>query len=127
MATVLSSWKEIAAYLGKALRTVQRYEDCFGLPVRRPYPESRVVFAIPVELDAWLKQQGTKQQGPNKKDHLGSGMAHRLKRDVLLEQMRTQITRLDANNQRLNSQMGSLRDRISAMALKNGRSFRQAA
>jgi DNA-binding transcriptional regulator YiaG len=34
--TVLSSWKDIAQYLGKGVRTVQRWERHLGLPVRRP-------------------------------------------------------------------------------------------
>jgi hypothetical protein len=51
----LSGWKEIAAYLGRSVRTVQRWEKEFGLPVRRfgmSRPES--VFALPREVDAWL-------------------------------------------------------------------------
>jgi hypothetical protein len=31
----LNGWKEIAAYLGRSVRTVQRWEKDFGLPVRR--------------------------------------------------------------------------------------------
>jgi CheY-like chemotaxis protein len=54
--TVLSSWKEIAAYLGRSVRTVQRMEVELGLPVRRPKGHARSsVMAIPQELDAWLK------------------------------------------------------------------------
>ncbi len=52
----LSSWKEIAAYLGKSVRTVQRMEVELGLPIRRPKGHPRTsVIAIPTELDAWLK------------------------------------------------------------------------
>jgi len=32
---VLTSWKEIAAYFGIGVRTVQRWERQFGLPVER--------------------------------------------------------------------------------------------
>jgi hypothetical protein len=32
----LTTWKEVAAYLGKGVRTVQRWEAELGLPVRRP-------------------------------------------------------------------------------------------
>lgn len=32
----LTGWKEIANYLGKGVRAVQRYERKFGLPVRAP-------------------------------------------------------------------------------------------
>ena len=34
--SVLNSWKEIASYLGRSVRTVQRWEREFGLPVHRP-------------------------------------------------------------------------------------------
>jgi hypothetical protein len=49
----LSGWKEIANYLGKGVRTVQRYEWQMGLPVRRPAGKPRVVATRP-ELDAWI-------------------------------------------------------------------------
>ena len=52
----LNGWKEIAAYLGRSVRTVQRWEKDFGLPVRRfgiSKPES--VFAVPREIDTWLE------------------------------------------------------------------------
>jgi len=52
---LLSSWKEIANYLGKGVRTIQRYETQFGLPVRRPAGKSRsAVIATRLELDAWV-------------------------------------------------------------------------
>jgi hypothetical protein len=53
---VLNSWKEIASYLGRGVRTVQRYERDLNLPVRRPRgtPRSAVV-ALPEDLDAWLR------------------------------------------------------------------------
>ena len=51
----LSSWKEIAKYLGKGVRTVQRYEVQFGLPIRRPAARSRAsVVATRAEIDAWV-------------------------------------------------------------------------
>lgn len=51
----LNGWKEIANYLGKGVRTVQRYESQLGLPVRRPAgkPWGSVV-ATKGELDAWM-------------------------------------------------------------------------
>lgn len=52
---VLSGWKEIAVYLGKGVRTVQRYERELGLPVRRPAGRPRAaVVATKQELDAWV-------------------------------------------------------------------------
>jgi hypothetical protein len=53
---VLTSWKEIAAYLGKGVRTVQRWERELSLPVRRPYGmEKHVIVALPEELDNWMR------------------------------------------------------------------------
>lgn len=51
----LSGWKEIANYLGKGVRTVQRYEWQLGLPVRRPAGKPRAaVVATKKEIDAWV-------------------------------------------------------------------------
>ncbi len=51
----LQSWKEIAAYLKRGVRTAQRWERCAGLPVRRPRPGERSpVFAFPEEIDQWM-------------------------------------------------------------------------
>src|SRR5215475_10588575 len=51
----LSGWKEIANYLGKGVRTVQRYEGDLGLPVRRPAGKPRgSVLATRAEIDAWV-------------------------------------------------------------------------
>ena len=51
----LGGWKEIANYLGKGVRTVQRYERELGLPVRRPAGKATgSVVATKMELDAWV-------------------------------------------------------------------------
>ena len=52
---VLNGWKEIADYLGKGLRTVQRYERQLNLPIHRPAGKSPAsVLAKKCELDAWV-------------------------------------------------------------------------
>lgn len=52
---LLGSWKEIAAFFGRDVRTVQRWEH-EGLPVhRRPGAGRSGVFADPSELEAWLR------------------------------------------------------------------------
>ena len=54
---ILNSWKEIANYLGRGVRTVQRWERDLGLPVHRPKGKDRsAVLAFPEELDKWLQQ-----------------------------------------------------------------------
>ena len=51
----MSSWKEIAAYLGVNVRTAQKWEAERGLPVRRaPGGRGRVMVSME-ELDAWLQ------------------------------------------------------------------------
>jgi hypothetical protein len=60
MSTPLTSWKEIAAYMGRGVRTVQRWEACCGLPVRRPGDGSRsTVLAVAEELDEWTRMGTT--------------------------------------------------------------------
>jgi tetratricopeptide (TPR) repeat protein len=52
----LDSWKEIAAFLGRAERTVKRWETERGLPVHRvPGGGRSAVFAYSEELSGWLK------------------------------------------------------------------------
>jgi|SRR5215469_5471905 len=52
---VLRSWKEIAAYLGKGVRTVQRWEQLLGLPVKRQREKAKgTVAASTDQLDQWL-------------------------------------------------------------------------
>lgn len=54
MSEVLSSWKDIAAHLGKSVRTVQRWEIELGLPIHRPNQrQQRIILAYPDELKRW--------------------------------------------------------------------------
>lgn len=51
----LNGWKEIAAYLERGIRTAQRWEREFGLPVRRlGRDRSESVFAFSAEIDHWM-------------------------------------------------------------------------
>ena len=51
----LDSWKEIAAYLGRGVRTVQRWERELKLPVHRIGSGRRSpVYALPTELNFWV-------------------------------------------------------------------------
>lgn len=54
----LESWKKIAAYLRRDVRTVQRWEQTAGLPVHRLSRAQRPIpYAYKKELDAWWKRQ----------------------------------------------------------------------
>jgi hypothetical protein len=64
----LTSWKEIASYVGRDVRTVLRWHKDRGLPVHRvPGGKGRSVFAFTDELDAWL------QGGRRKEDSSPAG------------------------------------------------------
>lgn len=52
----LDSWKAIAQYLGRDVRSVQRWERDRGLPVHRvPGQKGGAVFAYESELEEWLR------------------------------------------------------------------------
>lgn len=54
----LDSWKEIAVYLNRTVRTVQRWERELGLPVHRVKRQKLpAVFAYAHELDAWWQER----------------------------------------------------------------------
>ena len=54
----LDSWKEIADYLGRAERTVKRWESERSLPVHHvPGGGHGSVYAFTAELDEWLRSQ----------------------------------------------------------------------
>jgi TolB-like protein/Flp pilus assembly protein TadD len=54
----LDSWKEIASYLGRSVRTVQRWERHEALPVHRlQHDKLGNVYAWTRELDAWWKER----------------------------------------------------------------------
>ena len=54
----LDSWKEIASFLGRGIRTVQRWEREDGLPVHRlPHAQRGSVFAHANELSAWWERR----------------------------------------------------------------------
>jgi hypothetical protein len=68
----LNSWKEIAQYMGRAVRTLQRWEHDLGLPVHRPKGEDRsAVLAFAGELDAWLHKTPLREHERNagQQDH----------------------------------------------------------
>jgi len=61
----LESWKEIAAYLGREVRTVQGWEKNEGLPVHRhQHAKQGSVYASKLELDAWKESRKTVAEDP---------------------------------------------------------------
>jgi predicted DNA-binding transcriptional regulator AlpA len=53
----LNSWKEVAQYVGRSARTIQRWERYLGFPVHRPAGRRKsAVIAVPTEIDEWIKK-----------------------------------------------------------------------
>src|SRR5260221_9843636 len=54
----LESWGEIASYLRREIRTVQRWEKTLGLPIPRlQVGKQSSVYAYPSELDKWYLER----------------------------------------------------------------------
>lgn len=63
----LESWKEIASYLKRGVRTARRWEKDEGLPVHRQAHRSQgTVYAHPSELDAWRESRRVDRTGANR-------------------------------------------------------------
>lgn len=96
----LTSWKEIAQYLGKGVRTVQRWEQNLHLPVRRPDGQAKgIVRAVPNEIDLWLQSRFT-PNGENSKSEL--------------DRLRERIAELLAENQSLRRELEQERNTARA-------------
>jgi PAS domain-containing protein len=65
--TALRSWKEIADYAGACIKTVQRWEQSYGFPTRRlKASKGAVVFALPEEVDNWMRARSQRTKPPIK-------------------------------------------------------------
>lgn len=53
---VIDGWKTISTYVGKSIKTIQRWEKESHFPVHR-VPGRQSVFAIKSEVDEWLERQ----------------------------------------------------------------------
>src|SRR5579864_8054087 len=110
----LDSWKEIASYLRRDVRTVQRWEKKEGLPVyRHLHDKLGSIYAYRNELTEWFntrQQSGSSVAASGRQDGAGkiklavlpfgnlSGAAEDdYFSDGLTEEMITQITRLQAS------------------------------
>jgi ribose 1,5-bisphosphokinase PhnN len=89
---ILNSWKEISSYVGRGVRTVQRWEELYGLPVHRAAGRDRsAVYALSDEIDAWLRM-GKMHDAPNGVREVTPPAAERYR--MLLENAHTLVERL---------------------------------
>jgi len=67
--TLLSCWKDIASYMGSGVRTVQRWEQHAGLPVRRPtsHGQKSQVLLDRRAADAWMASRRLPKVGESRK------------------------------------------------------------
>jgi hypothetical protein len=107
----LTSWKEIGQYLGKGVRTVQRWELEEGLPVRRSEsPTRRTVLAFPEELDTWIR---TRMKGP------GVSIVETLSKQVAA--LREETAELRGRLERLEGAMARERNPNKPLPSRTGR------
>jgi hypothetical protein len=82
----LDSWKEIAEYLRRDLRTVRRWEDTRGLPVRRvPGSGRSAVYAFRNEIDTWLLDNPLDSHALSQEHSVGNSQRQKVLADVLRE------------------------------------------
>jgi hypothetical protein len=102
MPNILTSWKEIGQYLGKGVRTVQRWEREAGLPVRRQAkPAPNAVIAIPDELDAWARSLTRGHGG------------------AVADALQKEVATLRAENGELRARLDLLEAAVTAMSVAN--------
>lgn len=119
-AEVLSGWKNIATYLGRSLRTVQRYESQLGLPVHRRTGDSLVI-TTKRELDTWIAASPTREpmrkpvaRPLNTVDH--HAMLNELRRHIdELHRLREEAKEL---REAVNGSVQSLRSKLDSAAAK---------
>lgn len=114
---VLNSWKEIAAYLGRGVRTVQRWERELGLPVRRPRGKERsAVVALKGDLDRWLEHVPQRSL----EDHPDPvrGRADRLQLRQNTELLKLQAAALYEKSQKLQAQISRMVELTTALNQK---------
>jgi len=74
--TRLSGWKEISAFLGKGVRTAQRWERTLKMPVHRiGHKGGEIVFAYADELNEWLRTAPFDAEPPDELAPHGAGQA----------------------------------------------------
>jgi hypothetical protein len=116
---MLGSWKEIASYFGKGVRTVQRWEHQFGLPVMRPNGSAKgMVCASPEELDRWFRMRWGQRTGKPASPHGGAA------REAVHASLQTSLELRNINMQLMADLMRSVRGVAAECRALAGRSTR---
>ncbi len=111
---LFTSWKEIACYLNKGVRTAQRWEAEFGLPVQRPREKSRgVVQARRSDLDAWMNSQWARRAMRSECENREESKRHlelRQRNKQLMKDVATSILKLTSECDSLRTQFALSRE-----------------
>ena len=130
---ILNSWKEIANYLGRGVRTVQRWEAQLGLPVHRPAGKDHsAVLAFSSELDQWLDSRpvrfGTSLNPDSTQDNQSQVQALLTRAEAFLQRLESILNRADETQRKLAETLDVLAENESARReLRNVRSRRLEA
>lgn len=108
---ILNSWKEIAAYVGRGVRTVQRWEAQLELPVHRPAGKDHgAVLAFSPELDEWLNSRPLRHLSAEDSQVTETPVAEsrelqqiELKLETILLNIETLTSRVNEISQQLNA------------------------
>jgi len=111
---MLSSWKEIALYLDRGVRTVQRWEHELHLPVHRVGKGKRSpVYALVPELRYWLATTGVPHiEAKPMPQQIGRVMDSREQSRRLISQFRSLVSAVAENSIRQRRQAELLEKRI---------------
>lgn len=124
---MLSGWKEIAGYLGRGVRTVQRYEHELGLPTKRiSGHRSGSVLATKSDLDSWVNSRPIVQSSDTQQTaqvNLGSTLENSLRERsrlhsemmTLREELKENIREIRHDILRLRKELQEMRERQDAM------------
>jgi DNA-binding beta-propeller fold protein YncE len=119
----LESWKEIAAYLKRDVRTARRWEKAEGLPVRRHvHHKLASVYAYASELDAWRTRRDSAAipRAPDDNGRLRSRRALAAAAVVLLAAAALAIVILSSRSSQRASGTVPIRGRLLARATGEG-------
>ena len=118
---ILNSWKEISNYIGRGVRTVQRWEELYGLPVHRAAGRDRsAVYALSDEVDAWLRL-GKMHEVPRERRDVTPQAAEQYRQ--LVERTSTLIERLRV----LRQKSAEIRNQLERNRINHGRVDAQPA
>jgi phage terminase Nu1 subunit (DNA packaging protein) len=108
---VFTSWKEIASFFGKGVRTVQRWEQKFGLPISRPTAAKNVVLTTESELREWIRRSSSQLTADD-------GSSGSTSSESSIANLTERLKRLENETARLSQMITSFSDRFDELTAK---------